>query len=119
MDLTQYAGLFIYLILGFSLILGVFVASYLFRERGNDPLRKSIYECGMETIGSPYVSPNIRFYVYALIFVVFDTEIVFILPWATQFRQLGMVGFVEMMVFISILFVALIYAWKKGAMKWE
>lgn len=98
---------------------GIFLASYILRERGNDPLRKSIYECGMETIGTSYVSPNIRFYVFALVFVIFDIESIFLLPWAVQFKTLGMAGFIEMLIFINILFVVFIVAWRKGALKWE
>jgi NADH-quinone oxidoreductase subunit A len=97
----------------------VFFVSYILRERGVDPLKTSVYECGMETIGTPYVSPNIRFYVFALLFVVFDIEAIFILPWAVKFRELGATGFVEMLTFIAILLVAFVVAWRKGALKWE
>ncbi len=119
LNLTEYAGLFIYLILGLAFILGVFLLSYVLRERGNDPLRKSVYECGMQTIGTSYVSPNIRFYTFALIFVIFDVEAAFVLPWAVKFKEMGMLGFVEMIVFLAILLVPFAYAWKKGALKWE
>lgn len=117
--MTEYAGLLVYVVLGFAFITGIFIASYFLRERGNDPLGKSIYECGMEPMGSAYVSPNIRFYVFALVFVIFDIESIFILPWAVKFKSLGMQGFVGMSVFIAILFVAFIVAWRKGALKWE
>jgi NADH-quinone oxidoreductase subunit A len=73
----------------------------------------------METIGTPYVSTNIRFYVFCLLFVVFDIESVFILPWAVQFKTLGMTGLIEMLVFMAVLFVVFVVAWKKGALKWE
>ena len=119
LNLTEYAGLLIFLALAFAFIGGVFLANYLLRERGRDPLGRSIYECGMETIGTPYVAPNIRFYVFALVFIVFDVEAVFLLPWAVKFKELGMVGFVEILTFVAILFVAFIVAWRKGALKWE
>lgn len=119
LNLTEYAGLLIFLGFGFAFILGVFFVSFLLRERGHDPLRTSIYECGMETIGTPYVSPNIRFYVFALLFVVFDLEAVFVLPWAVKFKQLGWAGFIEMVVFLGVLTVAFAYAWRKKALKWE
>jgi NADH-quinone oxidoreductase subunit A len=119
LNLAEYAGLLIYLILGTGFIGGIFLVSSLLRERRNDPLSRSVYECGMETIGSPYVSPNIRFYVFALLFVIFDIEAAFILPWAVKFKELGMVALIEMIVFIVILFTGLIFAWKKGALKWE
>ena len=119
LNLTHYAGLLVFLFFGLAFIGGVFLVNFLLRERGTDPLRKSVYECGMETIGTPYVSPNIRFYLFALIFVIFDVEAVFILPWAVRFKELGMVGFVEMLIFVAVLFVAFIVAWRKGALKWE
>ena len=119
LNLTQYAGLLIYLGLGFAFVTAVFLLSRLLQERGTDPLRKSIYECGMETIGTPYVSPNIRFYVFALLFVIFDVESVFILPWAVKFRDLGVAGFAGMAIFLSVLFAAFVVAWRKGALQWE
>ena len=119
LNLTEYAGLLIFLAIGIAFVGGVFATNYLLRERGHDRLGKSIYECGMEPIGTPYVSPNIRFYVFALIFVVFDIEAVFLLPWAVQFKSMGLVGFVEIISFILILFVAFVVAWRKGALHWE
>ena len=119
LNLAEYAGLIIYLLLGFAFIGGLFGVNYLVRERGRDPLGGSVYECGMETIGTPYVSPNIRFYVYCLIFLIFDIETAFILPWAVKFKDLGMTGFIEMLIFIAILFVGFVVAWRKGALKWE
>ena len=120
MDLTLYAGLLIFLMLGIAFIGGLFLASFIFREKGkDDPLRKTIYECGMEPMGTSYVSPNIRFYIFALIFVVFDVEVVFILPWAVKFYELGVPGLVAMAIFLAILTVGFVYEWKKGALKWE
>ena len=119
LNLTEYAGLLVFLVLGISFVVGVFALSWLLQERNPDPLRLSIYECGMETIGTPYVQPNIRFYVFALLFVVFDVEAVFVLPWAVKFKELGMMGLVEMGIFLVILFAGLIVAWRKGALHWE
>ena len=119
LNLTEYAGLLIFLSLGLSFVVGIFFVSWLLQERNTDPLRKSIYECGMEAIGTPYVAPNIRFYVFALLFVIFDVEAVFVLPWAVRFKELGMVGLVEMGIFLAVLFAGLIVAWRKGALKWE
>ncbi|MCB4756130.1 MAG: NADH-quinone oxidoreductase subunit A [Elusimicrobia bacterium] len=119
LDLNQYLGLLVFVILGILFVLVAFGFSALFRERGTDPLRQTVYECGVPVTGTPFVSPNIRFYVFALLFVIFDSEVAFILPWAVKFKELGWVGFIEMMVFIAVLFVALVYAWRKGAMRWE
>jgi NADH:ubiquinone oxidoreductase subunit 3 (subunit A) len=119
LNLAQYAGLLLYTVLGSFFIGSIFFFSYFFRERTDDPRGKTIYECGMAPIGSPWVSPNIRFYVFALIFVIFDVESVFLFPWAVQFKTLGWTGFIEMLVFIAVLLVPFAYAWKKGALKWE
>ncbi|MBK8574879.1 MAG: NADH-quinone oxidoreductase subunit A [Elusimicrobia bacterium] len=99
----------------FPILLGV---AALVSERG---VKKDLtaYECGMEPVGGAWVSPNIRFYVFALIFVIFDVEALFVFPWAVQFQTLGLEGYVEVMVFVGLLFVGLIYAWRHGALKWE
>lgn len=104
--------------LGFGVVL-LFTAS-LVRARNAAHLKDlSPYECGMEAVGSAWTSPNIRFYIFALMFVVFDVEAVFVFPWAVQFRALGVEGFAAVMVFAAILFLGLVYAWKKDALKWE
>ncbi len=119
LNLMQYAGLLIYLSLGLFFVTAVFLLSSVVQERGVDPRRSSVYECGMDTIGTPYVSPNIRFYVFALLFVVFDVEAVFVLPWAVKFRELGSAGFFSMGIFVLVLFAALVVVWRKGALEWE
>ncbi|MBI4396325.1 MAG: NADH-quinone oxidoreductase subunit A [Elusimicrobia bacterium] len=116
--LSQYFHVFLFLAIG--LVFGVMLLfiSSLVRARSQEK-DSSAYECGMQAIGSPWVSPNIRFYIFALLFVVFDAEALFIFPWAVRFRELGLIGYVEVLVFVGILFFGLIYAWKKGALKWE
>ena len=76
------------------------------------------YECGENPVGSAWVQFNIRFYVFALLFIIFDVEAVFLLPWAVVFRKLGVLAFVEGLVFIAILVVALAYVWRKGDLEW-
>ena len=76
------------------------------------------YECGENPTGSAWIQFNIRFYVFALIFIIFDVEAVFLLPWAVVFRKLGPLAFVEGLVFIGILVVALAYVWRKGDLEW-
>ena len=99
----------------FPVLLGV---AALVRERG---VKKDLtaYECGMEPVGGAWVSPNIRFYVFALIFVIFDVEALFVFPWAVQFRALGPEGFLAVLVFVGLLFLGLVYAWRQGSLKWE
>ena len=84
-----------------------------------DPVKSSTYECGMETIGRAWVQFNFRYYIFALLFVIFDVLVVFLYPWAVSFRGIGLVGFVAMLVFLAVLFVGFVYAWKKGALEWR
>ncbi len=76
------------------------------------------YECGVPTTGGTWIQYNVGYYLFALIFLVFDVEIVFLFPWACVLRETGIVALMEIMVFIFILFLGLLYAWKKGALKW-
>jgi len=83
------------------------------------PSKQSPYECGLESTGDPWVQFNVQYYVYALLFVVFDVEVIFIYPWALVWKGLGPVVFAEMLVFLSILAVGLIYAWRRGVLEWQ
>lgn len=89
------------------------------RPQKPDPVKLSTYECGMETIGTSWKQFNFRYYLYALLFVIFDVETVFLYPWAVHFKQLGLFAFIEMLVFILILIVGWVYAWRKHALEWE
>lgn len=84
-----------------------------------NPAKTSTYECGMETIGKTWVQFNFRYYFYALIFVVFDVLVVFLFPWATNLKQLGVTAFVAVLVFLLILMAGYIYAWRKRALEWK
>lgn len=117
--LQQYANIFLFLLMGISVSVIAFNLAAFLRPGSKDPKNKEVYECGMDPVGTPWVSPNIRFYTIALVFVAFDVEALYIFPWAVELRRLGFVGFVEMMTFVGILFIGLLYAWKKGALKWE
>jgi NAD(P)H-quinone oxidoreductase subunit 3 len=110
--------------LGFLLIcalLPVFglAASYLIAPRRRGVERRLTYESGMEPIGGAWIQFNIRYYMFALVFVIFDVETVFLYPWAVAFNQLGLLAFVEALIFIAILVVGLVYAWRKGALEWS
>ena len=95
------------------------VLSYKSKQPDPDNVKTSPYECGMRTIGSSWVQFNFRYYFYALLFVIFDIETVFLLPWAVHFKQLKLFGFVEMLIFILILVVGLVYAWRKKVLEWK
>lgn len=84
-----------------------------------DSVKNSAYECGVETIGSPRIQFNSRFYLYALIFAIFDVEAIFMYPWAVAYGGLGFFALVEMVVFVVILLVGYAYAWRKRALEWQ
>lgn len=83
------------------------------------PVKSSTYECGMETVGPSWIQFNFRYYFYALLFVVFDVMTVFLYPWAVSFKQLNLLGFAVMIVFVAIITVGYIYAWKKKVLEWK
>jgi len=91
------------------------------KSKQPDPegVKTDTYECGMKTIGSSWIQFNFRYYFFALLFVIFDIETVFLYPWAVHFKQLKLFGFVEMLVFILILAIGLVYAWKKRVLEWK
>lgn len=82
-------------------------------------VKYSVYECGVDPITPAAVRVSVKFYLVALLFILFDLESAFIYPWAVIFRELGLFGFIEMAVFIGILLAGLVYAWKKGALEWQ
>jgi NADH:ubiquinone oxidoreductase subunit 3 (subunit A) len=99
------------------------VASVVFgyfklRPRRPDPIKEDTYECGVETEGDALGQFHVRYYVIALLFVLFDVEAVFLYPWAVAYRQLGLFAFVEALIFIAILLVGYIYAWRRKALEW-
>jgi NADH-quinone oxidoreductase subunit A len=84
-----------------------------------DPIKTSPFECGMETIGRTWVQFNFRYYFYALILIALDVMVAFLYPWAVDLRQLGVFGFTAALIFIGIIVVGYIYAWKKGVLEWQ
>jgi len=84
-----------------------------------NPIKSSTYECGMETIGKSWVQFNFRYYFYALIFLALDVLIVFLYPWAVELRQLGRFGFIGMLIFVFIIVIGYIYAWRKKVLEWK
>lgn len=104
-----------------SMLILSWLASFIrVRPRKPDPVKRQVYECGVEPIGGRRWSQfNFRYYVYALLFVIFDIETVFLYPWAVQFQQLGLFALFEMLVFVLILVIGLVYAWRKRALEWE
>ncbi|HIK54644.1 MAG TPA: photosynthetic/respiratory NAD(P)H-quinone oxidoreductase subunit C [Synechococcales cyanobacterium M55_K2018_004] len=110
--------------LGFLLICGLVPvlalgASQILRPKRSGVERRTTYESGMEPIGAAWIQFNIRYYMFSLVFVIFDVETVFLYPWAVAFSKLGLLAFIEALIFIAILVVGLVYAWRKGALEWS
>jgi len=93
------------------------IASFI-RPHAYDPIKMAAYECGVETSGEARQRYSIRYYVISVLFVIFDVEVIFFFPWAVRFSVLGLFGFIEMVVFIGILLLGYLYAWRKGALEW-
>ena len=113
--------LFIGVLTGTAIVLGVapLILARFIHPKKPGASKSAPYECGVESTGDPWVQFRVQYYVYALLFVIFDVEAVFILPWAIVWKGLGPVVFAGMAVFLGILFVGLVYAWKKGVLEWK
>ena len=117
--LTEFGKVLLFLIIGALFVAGGMIAAWILRPRRPYPGKLAPYECGEDPIGDAWVRFNVRFYVIALIFLVFDVEVVFLFPWALVYRNLGLFGFLEMAVFLGILFVGFAYVWVKGDLDWD
>jgi NADH-quinone oxidoreductase subunit A len=118
--LTQHSAILIFLLVAVGFLVVNLIVWKVLRPSRFSEEKLTTYECGENPTGSAWVQFNIRFYVFALIFIIFDVEAVFLLPWAVVFRdpQFGVLAFVEGLVFILILVVALAYVWRKGDLEW-
>jgi len=108
----------VFLLTGIGFVAGNFFLSSLLRPFRPNPKKLSTYECGEEPVGSAWVQFNVRYYLFAMIFVIFDVEAVFLIPWAVVYQSLGIVTFIEMFVFLFILIVGLVHVWRKGGLEW-
>lgn len=117
--ITDFGRILLFFIIGLIFTLGGLVASFLISPKKPYTSKLSTYECGEEPIGSPWTKFNIRFYLIALIFVVFEVEALFLFPWAVEFKNFGMFAFVEMLVFLLILIVGYAYVWVKKDLDWD
>jgi NADH-quinone oxidoreductase subunit A len=114
----NYVPLFIFLLVAFLIAAGTIVVASIIRPSNPNKIKNAPYECGIDPVDNARKRYTIRFYIVAILFVVFDVETIFLFPWAVQFKLLGMFGFVEMLVFLGILIVGYIWIWKKGALEW-
>jgi len=117
--LSSYLPIVIFI--GVSLLIGcaLLVAPFLIAYRNPDPEKLSAYECGFNAFDDARMKFDVRFYLVAILFIIFDLEVVFLFPWAVSFGSIGMFGFWAMMIFLGVLTVGFIYEWKKGALEWD
>ena len=117
--LTEFGRVLIFLIVGVLFVAIGLVTAWLLRPHRPYPSKRTTYECGETPVGDTRMRFNIRFYVVALIFIIFDVEVVFLFPWALVYAGLGWFAFVEMMVFLVILLVGFAYVWRNGDLDWD
>jgi NADH:ubiquinone oxidoreductase subunit 3 (subunit A) len=112
------SSLIVLLVAGVAFAAGGIAVARIFVKGSKNLQKGQAYECGIPTAGSPWVQFHVGYYLYALIFLIFDVELVFMYPWAVAVRKIGIAGLVEIVVFLFILFMGFLYAHKKGALKW-
>lgn len=111
----------ILLFVGIAMAFGVvtLVLSYVVQPKYPESEKLSAYECGSEPFSDARMPFPVRYYIFAMLFVIFDIEVIFLYPWAVVYGQIGLFGLVEMLVFIALFLVAYVYAWRKGALEWD
>ena len=117
--LSDYFSIIIFLFIAIILSFGFVLANFLAAPSNPDPEKLSAYECGFEAFDDSRMEFDVRFYLVAILFIIFDLEIAFLFPWAIALGNIGALGFWSMMIFLSILTIGFIYEWKKGALEWE
>ena len=117
--LSNYFSIIIFLFIAIVLSFGFVLANFLAAPSNPDPEKLSAYECGFEAFDDSRMEFDVRFYLVAILFIIFDLEIAFLFPWAISLGNIGVLGFWSMMIFLSVLTIGFIYEWKKGALEWE
>ena len=117
--LSEYLSIIIFLFISLLLSIGFVVINYIASPNNPDPEKLSAYECGFEAFDNARIEFDVRFYLVAILFIIFDLEIAFLFPWAISLGNIGLLGFYSMMAFLFILTIGFIYEWKKGALEWE
>ena len=117
--LLEYLPILIFLGIAAVMSIGMVAASYIAAPQNPDPDKDSAYECGFDAFSDARGRFDVRFYLVAILFIIFDLEVAFLFPWAISFKDIGLYGFWSMMVFLGILTIGFIYEWKKGALQWD
>jgi len=117
--LKDYLPIILFLVIALGLSVAFIVVNFIFSPKNPDPEKLSAYECGFEPFEDSRMEFDVRFYLVAILFIIFDLEIAFLFPWAISLEKIGLFGFFSMMIFLFILTIGFIYEWKKGALDWE
>jgi NADH-quinone oxidoreductase subunit A len=117
--LNDYLPIILFLIIALGVSMAFIVINLILSPKNPDPEKLSAYECGFEPFEDSRMEFDVRFYLVAILFIIFDLEIAFLFPWAISLGNIGLLGFVSMMIFLFILTIGFIYEWKKGALDWE
>ena len=117
--LKDYLSIIIFLFIALGLSIGFIVLNFLFSPKNPDSQKLSAYECGFEAFSDSRMEFDVRFYLVAILFIIFDLEIAFLFPWAISLGNLGSLGFWSMMIFLLVLTIGFIYEWKIGALDWD
>ena len=117
--LKDYFPIILFLMIALGLSMAFIILNLALSPNNPDPEKLSVYECGFEPFQDSRMEFDVRFYLVAILFIIFDLEIAFLFPWAISLGKIGLFGFVSMMIFLFILTIGFIYEWKKGALDWE
>ena len=117
--LKDYLSIIIFLFVALTLSIAFIVLNFLFSPHNPDSEKLSAYECGFEAFGDSRIEFDVRFYLVAILFIIFDLEIAFLFPWAISLGNIGSLGFWSMMIFLFVLTIGFVYEWKKGALDWD
>ena len=117
--LTDYLSIIIFLFIALLISFGFILINFISSPSNPDPEKLSAYECGFDAFDDSRMEFDVRFYLVAILFIIFDLEIAFLFPWAITLGEIGVFGFWSMMIFLAILTIGFIYEWKKGALEWE
>jgi NADH-quinone oxidoreductase subunit A len=117
--LSDYFSIILFLFIAIILSFGFVLANFIAAPRNPDPEKLSAYECGFEAFDDSRMEFDVRFYLVAILFIIFDLEIAFLFPWAISLGNIGALGFWSMMIFLFVLTIGFVYEWKKGALEWE
>ena len=117
--LNDYLPIIIFLVIALGLSVAFVIVNFILSPKNPDPEKLSAYECGFEAFDDSRMEFDVRFYLVAILFIIFDLEIAFLFPWAISLGGIGLLGFWSMMFFLGVLTIGFIYEWKKGALEWE